>query len=105
MSWRGELAGHRGTLLLEEVDEDEHVARFRFQGTRDGATATATLIVTAAGEITAEVHPGHGSELTAEQLVEAARAVWPGAETRRRRALVAAGAAAALTDWARKEGR
>lgn len=101
MSWRGELAGYTATLLLEEVDDDEQRARYRFQGTRDGATATAAITVTAAGEIAAEVHPGQGSELTAEQLVEAARAVWPGAT----RGLVAAGAAAVLTGWAQKGPR
>jgi hypothetical protein len=131
MTWRGELAGYTGTLILEEVDEDNHVARYRFQGTRDGTTATATITVTA-GDVRAEVHPGHGSDLTADQLVAAAGgalaaageapraevaplgdgrptqpAVSAGLEAppahdaaRRRRALVAAGAAAALTAWA-----
>jgi hypothetical protein len=130
MIWRGELAGYTGTLVLEEVDEDEHVARYRFQGIRDGATATATVRV-AAGEITAEVHPGHRSRVTADELAAAARealaeaaaaggeapngaaaggeaAVNAGVEpppaphetARRRRALVAAGAAAALAAWA-----
>jgi hypothetical protein len=103
MSWRGDLAGYTGTLILQEVDEDAHVARYRFQGARDGATATATLTVTAAGEITADVHPGHGSDLTAGQVVEASRAVWPGAGPRR--GLVAAGAAAVLTGWALKGPR
>jgi hypothetical protein len=108
MTWRGELAGYTATLTLEEVDEDEGRARHRFQGTRGGATATATLTVTAAGEITAQVHPGHGSDLTAEALAAAAREVWPRGEAPpggRRRALVAAGAAAALAGWALKGRR
>jgi hypothetical protein len=116
MTWRGNLAGYTGTLILEEVDEDEHVARYRFQGTRDGATATATLTVRD-GEVTAEVHPGHGADLAAGELAAAAREALagPGAEApaappahgaaRRRRALVAAGAAAAVAAWALKGRR
>jgi hypothetical protein len=117
MTWRGELAGYTGTLILEEVDEDEHVARHRFQGTRDGATATATITTGASG-LSAEVHRGHGSDLTAGELVAAVGEVWSRAEdgeapasaespdaARRRRTLVAAGAAAALAAWALKGRR
>jgi hypothetical protein len=128
MTWRGELAGYTGTLILEEVDEDEQVARYRFQGTRAGTTATATLTVTG-GDIRAEVHPGHGSDVTADELAAAAREVLAGpaeaagaaepvaggeaargeapahGTARRRRALVAAGAAAALAAWALKGRR
>jgi hypothetical protein len=102
MRWRGELAGYAGTLVLEEVDEDEHVARYRFQGIRDGATATATITV--AGDVTAHVHAGHGSDLTAEQVAAAAREVLGVAPPARhpggRRALVVAGAATAAVVWA-----
>ena len=118
MSWRGELAGYAGTLILEEVDEDEHVARYRFQGTRDGATATAAITAAAGGEITAQVHPGHGSDLTADALVAAVGEVLangstegtvpeppPARAARGHRALVAAGAAAALAAWALKGRR
>jgi len=134
MSRRGELAGYAGTLILEEVDEDEHVARYRFQGARDGATATAAITVTAAGEIAAEVHPGHGSDLAAGALIAAvaevvangsiegktgetvaadearpepstAPAAPPGRAARGHRALVAAGVVAALAAWALKGRR
>jgi hypothetical protein len=40
---RGSLAGYTGTAILEEADEDEHVARFRLQGIRGASPATATI--------------------------------------------------------------
>jgi hypothetical protein len=49
---RGSLAGYTGTAILEEADDDEHVARFRLQGMRGPSPATATITATlaAAGE-------------------------------------------------------
>jgi hypothetical protein len=47
---RGSLAGHTGTAVLEEADDDAHVARFRLQGER--ATATVTAALRPAGEAT-----------------------------------------------------
>ncbi len=42
-SLRGALAGYTGTAVLEEVDDDERVARFRLQGVRGASPATATV--------------------------------------------------------------
>jgi hypothetical protein len=75
---RGSLAGYTGTAVLEEADEDEHVARFRLQGTRDASPATATLTaaLSPAGEETevalrAEVF---GGATTDELLAAVAKA-------------------------------
>jgi hypothetical protein len=78
---RGSLAGYTGTAVLEEADEDEHVARLRLQGTRDGSPATATLTaaLSPAGDATevdlrAEVFGGATTDEVLAAAAEAAMA-------------------------------
>jgi hypothetical protein len=73
---RGELAGYSGTAVLEEADDDVHVAVFRLQGSAGTATATATLTTALApasdGTSVAfelDLHPGPGAEVTREEVL------------------------------------
>ena len=43
---RGTLAGHTGTAMLEEADDDTHSARLRLQGTGPNGPVTATVTAT-----------------------------------------------------------
>jgi hypothetical protein len=42
---RGTLAGHTGTAVLEEADDDTHTARLRLQGVGPNGPVTATVTV------------------------------------------------------------
>jgi hypothetical protein len=67
---RGTLAGCTGTAVLEEVDDDERVARFRLQGMSGGAPAAA--------RVTAALSPaGAGTEIAL--FADVFGAVAPGA--------------------------
>jgi hypothetical protein len=103
---RGTLAGHAGTAILEEADDDAHVARYRLQGTAATATVTATLRPAGAAteiDLGAEVF----GDVPRDELLAAARAVADaalaapppvaphgGLSAPAKRALAAAGAAA-----------
>jgi hypothetical protein len=83
---RGELAGYTGTAVLEEADEDVHVAVFRLQGTAGTAAATATLTAALApasdGTSLAfelDLHPGHGAAVTADEILAALDEIVPAA--------------------------
>jgi hypothetical protein len=83
---RGELAGYDGTAVLEEADDDVHVAVFRLQGTSGTAAATATLTTALApasdGTSVAfelDLHPGPGAKVTGEEVLAALRAAAPAA--------------------------
>lgn len=43
---RGTLAGHTGTAVLEEADDDTHTARLRLQGVGPNGPVTATVMAT-----------------------------------------------------------
>jgi hypothetical protein len=43
---RGTLAGHTGTAMLEEADDDTHTARLRLQGVGPNGPVTATVTAT-----------------------------------------------------------
>jgi hypothetical protein len=43
---RGTLAGHTGTAVLEEADDDTHTARLRLQGVGPNGPVTATVTAT-----------------------------------------------------------
>ena len=43
---RGTLAGHTGTAVLEEADDDSHTARLRLQGVGPNGPVTATVTAT-----------------------------------------------------------
>jgi hypothetical protein len=83
---RGELAGYTGTAVLEEADDDVHVAVFRLQGSAGTAMATATLTagLAPASDGTSlafelDLHPGPGAELTRESVLAALGEIVPAA--------------------------
>jgi hypothetical protein len=83
---RGELAGYTGTAVLEEADDDVHVAVFRLQGSAETAAATATLTTALAPAsdgvslgLELDLRPGPGSALTREGVLAALAEIVPAA--------------------------
>jgi hypothetical protein len=103
---RGTLAGHAGTAILEEADDDARTARYRLQGTAATATVTATLR-SAGAETAIDLRAEVFGDVPRDELLAAARAVVDaalaapapvaphgGLPAPAKRALAAAGAAA-----------
>jgi hypothetical protein len=83
---RGELAGYTGTAVLEEADDDVHVAVFRLQGSAETAAATATLTTALAPAsdgvslgLELDLRPGPGAALTREGVLAALAEIVPAA--------------------------
>jgi hypothetical protein len=102
---RGELAGYVGTAVLEEADDDVHVAVFRLQGTSGSAAATATLTTALAPAsdgvslgLELDLHPGPGSELTREGVLAALAEIVPAAREAGEEAAATRAAAAAADE-------